>query len=460
MSKKDFKEAYANSDIKELKKYVKKPKVLSTDEIVKYMGDSLLKPKLFDIMLCISFTQYDFNSIVSAIIQSDNIELLEKVLDYDDSLELDLNLISQTIRRGRVSMAKMINEYINDKDDDVKIMRYFLSEHNFVCDPEENSIDSFILAVWDKHNKHAMEILSHIMPNFWNDFAIRFCVNVGNLELVRTLLSHPLVDPGADDNYALKIALKNRWSYNHEIANELLKHPLVNMTNTTTDFVKVVIARNYLYTAERLLRSQDNSIIALFQRQDIIDEIINVHNDITYLAIKLGIIAIEKLLRKYPNDKKMIKKYLRNFHLDEPYALKPYHMNLDPEQIYKMSLEDNDIELATTIVSYPISIRPDILVGHLIECKTNDVCDYILNIVLKQYDPNSLFPRRLLDKCNGPHNLFNTIFHTVKDDPRFDYEQIYVTCNGYWTKRAVRKLILNNCSAKEYNQFCKKYGGD
>jgi hypothetical protein len=454
MSKEDFAKAYENADTKKLKKYINNSKVLSAKEIVKYMTNSLPTPKIFDIILQISFAQYNFNKIVSAIIELDNVELLEKVLAYDDSQKLNIDLIQKTVPKGRISMAKMIWECNHEQSDDLEIVIRLIGTYKFVYSNNENSIDSFILAVWYDDNKHAKNIISHINPNFWNDFAIRFCIRIGNSDLVKELLCHPMVDPGVDNNFCLKLALKDNL---YGTTNRLLKHPLVSVTDINIHFACTIIRENFLCVAERLLRT-DNDIVSLFKGDRCINVLLKVHNDITYLAIKLGILDVNALLQKYPIDKKRIKRYLRNFHLNEPYVMRPYIENLDPEQIYKMSLKNDDIDLAKSITCYPISIKPTVLFQYLEGYDQGDVYNYVWNMIIKEYDPNLIFRNQysVFSICcqNG---RISKLFKLVRNDPRFNYGLIYENYSNR-NRKIMRELVMKNYGPKEYANFCKKYG--
>jgi hypothetical protein len=457
MSASDFKKAYSNLDINELKKYIPNPKVLSTKEFTDYLADSYKHPKAFSIMLRILFAHYNLNKVASFIIDLDNIDLLEQVLDYDDSLKLDRSLILKTLPRGRVTMAKMIYEYIYGKDDELGTVKKLLREYNFVYNPNENSIDSFVLAIRHgtvKNNHNGAErFISYIVPNFWNDFAIKYCVDSYCLGGLKRLLANPIVDPGVDDNFCLKLALRKQYN---RITNELLKHPLVSIEDVTPRFVGEIIRENFLCVAERLLRSANDKIITFFKVN--VPLMVKVHNDVTYLAIKVGIFGVSRLLRKYPNDIKLIKAYLRNFLLDEPYATKPYDLNLDPEQIYQMALENDDIDLARSIIHYPISIRPILLFRHLLQYKKGDVYDYIWNVIIPEYDPNIFFMSQQAEIFfyHEREKCLSKLFNLVKNDPRFDYGLIYQE-NNWKDQRTIKLLIKENCTAKEYNAFCKDY---
>jgi hypothetical protein len=457
MSKEDFRQAYENSDIKKLKKYVDGPKVLSTKELIKNLAECLAKPKLFNVILQILFAQDNLNKIVSHIIKIDHIDLLDRVLSYDDSLELDEKLILKTLPRGRVTMAKMIYEYIHGSGDDLKIVCRLLKKYTFVYNPEENTIDSFVLALYLRENNDAIIALNHIGPNFWNDWAIRACGVWSNVEIAKRLLGHPMVDPGVDNNFCLKQAFK-RGDYH--MANELLKHPLVAVKGINLEFVCFVINHNCVCVAERMLRSGDNFIVSFFKERPAINSMISSCNDVTCLAIKLGIINLGEVLEVKLNKEKAIKNHLKNVKLDDPYVMKSYEDNLDPLQIYQIALESDDMDLAKSIKSYPISISPHFLFSCLYGREDCEIYNYIWNTKIKEYDPIYFFGAGPIWRLGLSDSEMDKLFNIFKDDPRFDYESICGSYQFKLCKSIMRELVKRNCNKKEYKAFCKKYGED
>jgi len=79
------------------------------------------------------------------------------------------------------------------------------------------------------------------------------------------------------------------------------------------------------------------------------------------------------------------RQYLRDYKLNKPYVEKPYALQLDPIQICKLAFKHNDIDLAKSIINYPISIKPEYLLKYLVKYDINfsnddsdeSVCDYI-----------------------------------------------------------------------------------
>lgn len=138
------------------------------------------------------------------------------------------------------------------------------------------------------------------------------------------------------------------------------------------------------------------------------------HNDITYLEIKLEIFSVLKLIKSYPDNKSEIKKYLKNFKMDV------YVLNLDPDMIYFNAIDHNDIDLAKSIKSYPKSVDTYFLLEHLRDYD-NRVRRYIYDNVLIEYEPTGLLMEAL-------HRVeFEKIFNIVSDNPDMNCEYLYYT---------------------------------
>ena len=454
MSLESFKKSYNNSDIPQLRKFIKKPKVLSTHKFMTYVEKSFTTNRaVYDILILILFNKYDLDKIAVDMIDRDNVDLMENIFtSFTTDLVLDYErLIPLTVPRGRVSMAKMIYEYNHGNEDSYEVVNRLLRRYEFVYDENKNSIDSLVLALCKRNDDHAKLIIPYINPNFWDDFAIKYATQY-NSSILKILLSHNMVDPGVDDNFPLKIAIENCY----RIANELLKHPLVAVNNINLSFIEYLIEYNCLCVAERLLRCENNNIIRLFKKPEIINAMIEYHNDITYLAIKLGIFNKKKLLN-------ISNSYLANFKIDDTYVIKPYDQNLDPVQIYKKAIEYDDIDQVKSIRNYPISITPYFLLHYLV--KYGQICDtdsykYVWNNILKKYNPTILLITAAQPYKYDPADLFKEIFKIVKDNPILDYEEVYLECdcdNHYYEKEFMEKKIKENYNTKEYKKFYRKY---
>jgi hypothetical protein len=467
MSLEEFKQAYDTSNITVLKKYIKNPKILSVKQIVKYASSSfLVQPKVFDIIIQILFTHYEINKVIPIITGLGNNALLEYLLNYDDSLKLNENLIDDAVSEGQIYMAKIIYEYIYEEDeDDLHIISKLFQTYYWPYNPEENSIDSFILAMCYQNYQHAIEIVDHVVPNFWNDFPIRYCVTYFTRYtslLFEKLLAHDAVDPGANNNYALKTAIKRNNRY---VALELLKHPLVQIENINSELVCGIIEKYQVCVAERLLRSEDNNIISLFKQPHIIDMMIMTHNIVTYLAIKLDIFPVELLLETYPDEKSQIKKNLRKIIIEEPYTLKPYKLNLDPMDLLYIAYETEDLDTAKQIKDYSLTVEPMLFLSLLNHYSDTKIGNYMWKNIIKEYDPNCLlFCQIILQHEHPEETEVIKLFDIIKDDPKLDCENIYAKSRmlhdeTLWAICTVtmQELIKKKNSTKDYEKFCLKY---
>ena len=471
MSKEKFKLAYQNSDVTKLRKYMKLNPGLSVHKFMNYVTESFMSNRVvYDVLVLILFNQYDLNEVVEDIIDRDNVDLLENVLSNDYGVKLDERLILRTVEKGRVSMAKAIYEYIYGGEDSYAVVNKLLRDYDFVYNKNENSVDSFVVALYRRKYKHAELIIPYINPNFWNDFAIKYTVR-SNYDIASILLSHSAVDPEVDDNILLKQALQGGNHFmanelleqalqegNHFMANELLKHPLVAIEGITTEFVVSLVKNNRLCVAERLLRSENHNVISLFKQQEIIKLMAESYNDVMFLAIKLKIVSMKQLF-KYSNDRHKARKYLKKVRIDKHYFLKPYAQNLDPEQIYERALENNDIDLAKSILDYPISISIDWLFECLLNRDFDDelVSDYIWNTVMATYDPDEF----LIKVGSYDEELIDDVLEVIDDAKlKLDYEYICKFSNCMYVRQVMWSRMKKNCSVDRCEKFIVEYTGE
>jgi hypothetical protein len=451
MSVNEFKHAYKNSNIKQLRKYIKLPKVLCTKKFVTYLETSFVDNReVYDILVLILFNQYDLTRVISDIIDRDNVDLLERILSNNYDVELDKNLILKTEKKGRITMAKAIYEYIYDvKKNSYKVIMKLLEKYNFGYNVHENSIDSFVLAILRMQHNNAENIISHINPNFWNNFAIKLACRYDQLSVVKRLLSHEMVDPGASNNCAFKLAVN--YGYPRS-TNEMIKHPLLPLNYITTRCIRCLIQYNYVCATEKVLRLGDDNIVAKFKKESMVDLMIEYHNDVTYLAIKLGIFNVSELIDFYPERKINIKKHLASIKLDKKYVNKPYELNLDSKQILQIALKDNDVDLAKSIKNYSVSICVEKLLS-ILDKYDNDITDYICNEASATYDPNIILPEI------KSYNIFEKIFNTiVQNNPDINCVYIYLNqCDG-GIQKFILKYVKKEYSDKYYKKFRKDVG--
>ena len=461
-----FKESYRNSDIVQLRKFIKKPKVISTKKFMEYVEESFMANRpVYDILVLILFNQYDLNEAITYIINRDNVDLLENILSNKYEVKLDENLILLTVPKGRISMAKAIYEYIHDDNYPYpyEVVTDLLEKHDFVFNKDEKSIDSFVIGLHkeltnlnggdrqlEKRSSRIKNIIPYIDPGLWDDFAIKYAVEVMDYSVIENLLLHPNVDPGADNNYSIETAIDINEDY--YTANELLKHPMVPVDyNIASEFIEYVILYNCLCVAEKILRLGDDDTVAMFKRQSMIDLMIECLNDITYLAIKLGIFGVSKLINAHPEQRVEIKKYLKEFKIDATYIPKPYDLNLDPDEILKLAFEEDDVDLAKSIKNYPVSIHGCYLMG-LLDKYTNHVSKYIYNKVLVEYNQYEI----LIGVSKLYHELFDKVFDIIADWHALDYEYLYDNChNNGDVNDIILAHIEDNYSKKKYKKFCE-----
>jgi hypothetical protein len=399
---------------------------ISTKKFVNYIETSFTTNRnIYDILVLILFNQYDLNKVISNIIDRDNIDLLEDILSNNYDVKLDENLILKTLSKGRVTMAKAIYEYIYDvKPNSYSIIRKLIDKYDFVYNENENSIDSFVLAIHLNKYKHAKNIIPYINPNFWNNFAIKYACRHDAISLMKCLLSHNMVDPTIDKEYVLRISIENGY---YDIANELLKHPSSRIDKVDGYFISDLIENNYLCVAKKILGSENNDIISLFK--SVLESMQQYINDVTKLVNQ----------KKYPL-----------------YIQIPYDQQLDPIQIYKRAISDNDMELAKSI-NYVLSIKPEHLFKYLKCCrfgsKKKSVSSYIWNNILKEYDPNELLLEAHYDEIII-NNIFDMINHfSLKINYGSIWIYYYDTRFDIYLREMLWDHMKDNCTFTECEKF-------
>jgi hypothetical protein len=447
----EFKKAYKNNDVKALRRYIKSDRILSTHKFMTYVEKSFsINRDVYDVLVLILFNKYDFNKAIANLIKRDNVDLLEDILNTDipkqNKPKLDKDLIYDTVPNGRISMAKAIYEYIYGLSDTYSIILKLLTNYNFkfVSDENDNTIDSFILALKAQEYEDVIRIIPYINLGIWDSFIVKFVVDYGNIDILRQILCDNTIDPGVDDNLAFKTAVYGGWN---DMANELLKHPLVSITYIDHDFMCYVIEKNLLCVAKKILQEYDIEKIKYFKKYE--RELLRGNNDVTYLAIKLGIITGLHIDQRY----------LEKFEMDDHYIAVPYEFNLDPRQICELAFEEDDIDLAKKITNYSISIKLKTVLKLLKKYKNTDVYNYILNNKLKQYDPTDLIICAIYNiDTKSDKKLFEFVFNLAKDTPNIDYESLYKRFSYMSARKYILKEIELKYSDKNYKKFCLENG--
>ena len=388
-----FKQALLDGDIPQLRTFIKKQKILSTHKFMTYVEKSFMTNRpVFDVCVLILLNQYDLDEVVMDIIDRNNTDLLDGVLS-NASADLDKDLVSDAMNKGRIIMARTIVKYIyGEKNLDIRIVR-LLRGCDYVHDVEEKSIDSFLTTLRARKFDQTKIIMSYIDLSFWNDFAIKYATSLSAINIVKRLLRCNSVDPSSDDNLAYQIAMNDK---HYHIANELLKHPLVRIIRINLGLVNFLIESNCLCVVEKIFNSTNDDAISFFKRPEIIHKMFHAHNDITYLAMKMDIMPTinhEEIIKNLP---------LYQF---KPYVEKPYELQLDPAQVIKRAIKYNDLDLALSIKNYSVSINAGLLFCYLIlydepidpiEFESESVCQYIWSNAIKQYNPNDLLLEALI----------------------------------------------------------------
>lgn len=472
MSLKQFEKAYTNSDIKTLREYIRNPKVIkSTRKFMALVEHSFMtNQKVYDVLVLILFNQYDLNKTVKIMIDMDNVDLLENILSNDVDIKLDEDLIQYTLPKGRISMAKAIYEFIHGVTDSYKIVKKILQHYDFVSNWSEKSVDTFVLALFKRECEYAEQSIPFINPNFWNDFAIKYATEQEIFAIVDILLCHNMIDPGVDDNFPLMTAINKNY---YHIASKLLRHPLVGIDMIDLGFISYIVDCNHLYIAGKIFHSKNNDIISLFEHPVIIRKMISYGNDVTYLAVRMGIIdpgneEFEQRCMTTIENRQYLQYYIDNY----SYIEKPYSLVYDPCDIYEEAIMSNNIDLAKSIINYPVSVEMTCLLGTLMideNYYSNDydssdddygesVCDYIWNNIIIKYNPNDILWVSSLYNIE----LIDSVLNIVKNHPKLEYEVVYDQCEirgdefdfvENYLKELMWKKIRDTYSKKKYRKF-------
>ncbi len=331
------------------------------------------------------FKRFDLNKVVEYIIKSDNVDLLEDVLSYDVDICLDLGLIDLAVDKWRISMIKCIYEFNGTKLSEYYLVEYIFCTHKIDYRGQrvdEKSIDECILTMVNGFN--ADYIIPYIDCSIWDNFLIRYACETDQLKNVRLLLSDMRVDPAVDCDILVRNAIIEG---KYELANELMKHPFVSVENVDQKFVDSMIQMNWIHVAEKVMKNDE--CLPIFKKWAVLERLYEECNDVSVLAVQLGIIDINKL---NPKKIKKIKRHMKNLgKVDTVYVPKPYVLCLDPTQIYVNALEENDLDTIKSIENYSISINSWVLFYNLEKhTGTTKICSYIIKHRLAEYEPEDL----------------------------------------------------------------------
>jgi hypothetical protein len=314
------------------------------------------------------------------------------------------------------------------------------SESKSISNDNINSIDSFVMALWNGKYENATKIMSYVNPSCWDNFAIKFVLIEEPIEFIRELLRHDSIDPGIDDNWLLKKCIRKG---KYPIVNELLKHPLVIVEDIDVMVVEYIIYHNCLCAAQRLLLSKDINVIDLFKVFS--NFLIEIDNDITYLAAKLGIITgtVDNI------------RYLKKFKIEKNYTILPYKLNLDPIQICELAFEEDDIDMVSNITNFRISIELYPLMDLLIKYEKSEVYKYVIG-KLDQYDPTHLIITAgivINTSSISDKKFYKYMLNIAKDNPMVNFEIAYGSCQHDFGKRCIVEEVRLKYSKKQFKKF-------
>ncbi len=441
-------------------------KKLSTNAFMKHLTQEFQSDKpLYNKLIIVMFKDFDLDEIVKWVIQKDNIDLLEDILGYDVDIKLDESFINLTAKNCRVTMAKAIYEFIHpDKKDEYLTICYLierLHDYDVNYNQHEDSIDTLLLSIRYDKSEISQRIIRQIRCDFWDNFLIKYVFFISNLTsryVIDDLLSDNNVDPGVIDCKSY-----NNLRY-HDYTTKFLRHPLVSIDTVDETLILENICHNNLGANERIFRTGNDRIQKILRCDDVASELIHWCNDITCLAIKMGIIDISQI----PSNKvKPVKKYLKDYVFDEVYVMKPYHLNLDPDQIFEQALQTNDLELAKSIKHYVISIN-EICIAWLYNDYYESIDKKFRRFIMKkmkEYDPNALISQTKHQEYVGDDDfvgdVFDDILSVVVDNELFDFELAYDDCKtNPYAESKLRELIRTAYTDKEYKDFCIRYDID
>lgn len=204
--------------------------------------------------------------------------------------------------------------------------------------------DAFIIALQKRDIIVIKKIISnHNVANIFEDFAIRYVCEYGDIELVKLLLTCNNVDPSTHDDFSIKIV--KAYGY-YDIALELFRHPLVPIDEIWSSIIDLVIRRDCLSIAERIFNEGSIHTVSHFKDSTMISLMLMRNNRVTLLALKKRIIIqipdeceLQSHVVKFVNRK--IKKYGANPSICIPYVKKSYIDNVKCDNVESSSDSDD-----------------------------------------------------------------------------------------------------------------------
>lgn len=264
---------------------------------------------------------YHPDSVAQMLIDKNDIE----TIPYAVSGKISPEIYEYAAKKGRFFALMCISgrsSYIKTRD--------VLMGYNFVRD-DKYPRDSFMIALRTFDYKFIKKILDDNpdLANEDDDFAICYACEYGNVKMVKLLLGYKNVDPAINENFPIKIAMTHQ---HYSVVLELLKHPAVSVNEIDLNVVKLVIEKDHVCVAERILNEGYDHIVAYFKRRDSICEMLEQNNNVMLSAIRNGI--IEKIPHdvKLPSDvarkvKKEIKK-CESGDYEKAYEQRSYQENI------------------------------------------------------------------------------------------------------------------------------------
>lgn len=461
MSEQEFKKLIETSDIANLKKYLNYPKVISLTKFVSYLSES--NPNILCVLIKILHSKYDLNDIIKQIITLDQPILLEKVLSHRTKKIIDIKkIVPLTLPNGRVSMAKSIYEY-NCELNSFDLVEDLLSKHTFKYNCQEISIDSFVLAMHNRHYKDMERMMKHLDLSFWDNFTVKYTTKHLNIKFLKKILCRTDIDPSANSNFAFRsVVYTNTFK-----ANELMKHPAVPANPTTQNFAHDIILYGWWSSLHKILTTGDKASISQFKEIHMVGAIVRMDTYALYMMIKFNILN-ENLLsyKKYLNDPEIaslrerlskndaiIQKNLKVINENLP---KSYIEQVDPVDIYSTALRRNDLTSIKNINNFAIVISPVSLLEQLIihGKVNNETVTYVLDHIVDTYTLYSLL-RALM--CNddtffdkptkNKTAMFNKITEKIFGNPNLKLQNL-IELYGKSNTGVRRDLIINSIIRK------------
>jgi len=315
LTKATFMSAFNKCQWNKLEEYANyKQPIMTIPEIVKCADEirknkkKLVKDDLltYTALIDLLMSSHSADSVIKFLINKNDCESLAYISNMGG--EFSRELCEDTAENGQltalISMIGSDNSYVHIKE--------ILIKYDFGCNLNYPQ-DSFIIAL----HKHDLDKTKKILKNHpkiantFDNFAIKYVCEHRDLQIVKLLLACDNVDPSVENNFPIKIAK----AYQHyPIVLELLKHPLVSINEIDLEAVKRVIKEDHVCIAERMFNEEPEHMWTFFKKKNIIRMTLEQNNNVTSLAIKVGMITEIPYGMNLESDvEKKVKKQIRKY---------------------------------------------------------------------------------------------------------------------------------------------------